>query len=185
MMKKAIVCMLVFILALTTVVPVSAAVNHKPLGSHANAIDVQEEYKSLIEIPSPDGTSYRCIMFCENHKQTAEWKTLVDDFFVLPGTILFFGLGDFRNWYMDLLIKEKHSNEFVDFLSTYDFVNGSGMITYLWLTGTTKRPVDFKAQPDNSWIGNSWVPDGTGMLAPNPEIWNKLYFWYFDLPMEV
>jgi hypothetical protein len=73
----------------------------------------------------------------------------------------------------------------VDFLSTYDFVNGSGMITYLWLTGTTKRPVDFKAQPDNSWIGNSWVPDGTGMLAPNPEIWNKLYFWYFDLPMEV
>jgi len=76
-MKKAIGILLVLMLALTTVVPISAAVNHKPLGSHANAIDVQEEYKSLIEIPSPDGTSYRCIMFCENHKQTADGGDII------------------------------------------------------------------------------------------------------------
>jgi hypothetical protein len=189
-----VICMLLII----TVLPVSGTLNQKSLLSYDKAIGIKGAYKSLIKIPSPDGNNYTCIMFCDNHQQTLEWISLINKsgfekawrenfvkltiFFFLPGTIFYFGLDDFRNWYADLVIKLRYRNEFVDILNTYDTVNGSGMITYLWLTGTIKRPVDFKTQPDNSWMEDSWVLDDTGKFVPNPEIWRNDFFWYFDFP---
>jgi hypothetical protein len=188
------VCMLVII----TVLPISALAAHRPLESKVEAIGVKESYKSVVDIPSPDNQSYPCIMFCENHEQVLKWISLINEsgfekawqkkfleltiFFILPGTKIIFGLLEFRIWYSELFYKLKHKNEFLNFLNTYDTVNGSGMITYLWLSGKINRPVDFKAQPDNSWIENSWVIDDGGEYIPNPEIWGKLYFWYFTIP---
>ena len=152
----------------------------------------------MIDIPAPDGNNYTCIMFCNNHEQTLEWISLIDEsgfekawlenfiklttFFILPGTILFFGLCDFRNWYSELFIKLRYRDEFLDFLNDYDELNDSGMITYLWLAGITNRPIDFKSQPDNSWIEDSWILDDSGVFIPNPEIWGELFFWYFEIP---
>jgi hypothetical protein len=162
-------------------------------------IGIRGHYKSSKNIPSPDGDSYRCIMFCNNHKQTLEWISLIEEsgfekawqknlirlttLFIIPGTTLFFGLDDFRNWYLELFIKLKHKDEFLDFLNNYDESSDSGMITYLWLSGITNRPVDFKSQPDNSWIDNSWILDNSGIYIPNPKIWYEPFFWYIDFPL--
>jgi hypothetical protein len=137
-------------------------------------------------------------MFCHNNNQTLDWVTLVGAsgftkawqtkfarvtlLFLLPGSILLFGLNDFRNWYTELFLELRYKTEFETFLQTYDTVNGTGMITYLWLSGTAHRPTDFQAQPDNTWIPNSWILDNTGTYIPNPEIWGQLYFWHFDFP---
>jgi hypothetical protein len=53
------------------------------------------------------------------------------------------------------------------------------MISYLWLTGKTDRLADFKAQPDNTWVVDSWILDN-GAYIPNPEIRMDTFFWYFD-----
>ncbi|HVQ00167.1 MAG TPA: hypothetical protein VMT57_01505, partial [Candidatus Thermoplasmatota archaeon] len=102
---------------------------------------------------------------------------------LLPGSILWFGLESFRNWYAELYLVQRHKTEFEQFLQTYDTVNGTGMITYLWLSGTAHRPVDFKAQPDSTWAPNSWILNNlTGGYKPNPAIWGTLYFWHFNFP---
>jgi len=197
-MRKKLLGIFVCMLLIITMLPVSATRNQSSFTSDDKAIGVSWDYKSMIDITSPDGNDYRCIMFCDNHEQVLNWISLISEsgfqkawqkkfieltiFFILPGTILLFGLDDFRNWYAELLIKLKHQDEFLIFLNTYDTVNGAGMITYLWLTGRTNRPVDFKAQPDNSWVEESWILDTSDTYIPNPEIWNKLLFWYFDEP---
>jgi hypothetical protein len=197
--KKEILGIVICILLVITVLPVSATSHQKFIQSNDNAIGTKWNYKSLKDIPSPDGNNYRCIMFCDDHEQTLKWISLINEsgfknawqkkfieltiFFTLPGTILLFGLADFRNWYAELFIKLRYKNEFSDFLTTYDIVNGSGMITYLWLSGMTNRPVDFKAQPDNSWVEDSWILDPNNAYIPNPEIWREEpFFWFFDLP---
>jgi hypothetical protein len=137
-------------------------------------------------------------MFCENHEQTLEWISLINAsgfekawqkkfieltiFFLLPGTVLLYGLDDFRNWYAGLIIKSRHRAEFLSFLQGYDTVNGNGMISYLWLSGGLIRPVDFQVQPDYTWVDDSWVLDNSGAYIPNAEVWGTLYFWYFDFP---
>jgi hypothetical protein len=198
-MKKEICGIIMCVLLIITVFPVSARLDQKSFQCNENVIGEKWAYKSLVDVPSPDGDSYRCIMFCDNHEQTLNWISLINEtgfqkawqkkfleltiFFMLPGTILFFGLGDFRNWYVEILLKLKYQDELLNFFDTYDTMNGSGMITYLWLTGKTNRPVDFKAQPDNSLIENSWILDNSEYI-PNPEIWYKAFFWYFDMPWE-
>lgn len=185
-------------LMITTVLPVSGTFARKYLISSDETIDKKEEYKSLINIASPDGNNYTCIMFCETHEQTLKWISLINEsgfekawqkkfmeltiFLALPGTIILFGLGNFRNWYSELFIMLKYKNEFLDFLNTYDQLNGSGMITYLWLAEITNRPIDFKAQPDNSWVEDSWILNYDNYFIPNPVIWDDLGFWYFDFP---
>jgi hypothetical protein len=187
------ICMLLII----TILPVSAKSNQKTSLSNDTGIGTKWSYKSLKAISSPDGTSYRCIMFCENHEQTLDWISLINEsgfqkawqkkfleltiFLLIPGTKIFFGLEAFRNWYVGLFIKQWHKDEYSNFLSTYDTENGSGMITYLWLSKTTDKPIDFKAQPDNTWVDNSWILDN-GAYIPNPEIWEDAFFWYFDFP---
>lgn len=37
-------------------------------------------------------------------------------------------------------------------------------------TGIINKPIDFKSQPDNTWIENSWILDDNGKYIPNPEI---------------
>jgi len=198
-MKKGIFCVLVCMLLIITVQPISATSNQKSYLSNDRTIGTKWNYKSLVDIPSPDGNSYRCIMFCDDHEQALQWISLINEsgfekawqkkfmeltiFFILPGTILLFGLDDFRNWYAELVVKLQYKNEFLSLLDTYDTINGSGIITYLWLSGTTKRPVDFKAQPDNTWVENSWILDG-GVYIPNPEIWTDGFLWYFDFPWD-
>lgn len=197
-MKVKIVGILVCLLLILTVLPASGTRDEESIVDSTENIGVRGGYKSLIDISSPDGTKYICIMFCDNHQQTLEWKYLIDDlgfektwirhlmkitiFFVIPGTILLFGLDDFREWCLELFIKLKYKEEFLDFISNYDESNESGMITYLWLTGEINRPVDFKSQPDNSWVNNSWILDDNGVYIPNPEIWDEPFFWYFDIP---
>ena len=160
-------------------------------------IGINGDYKSKIAINSPDGNDYRCIMFCYNHKLTLDWISEIEELgfekawrnklmeltilLFLPGTLIYFALNDFRGWYFDLFLRLRYKNEFLDFISNYDQINGNGMITYLWLKTTIKRPVDFKPQPDNSWIEESWILDN-GEYIPNPEIWDEPYYWYFDLP---
>jgi hypothetical protein len=195
-MRKKVLGIFVCMLLIITVLPVSGTLNQKSLLSNEKAIGTKGDFKSKKKISSPDGNNYTCIMFCENHQQTLGWISLINTsgfekawrenfikltaFFLLPGTIILYGLDDFRVWYLELFIKLKYKNEFLNFLDTYDTVNGSGMITYLWLTGKTNRPIDFKAQPDNSWVEDSWVLDN-GVFIPNSEIWGPLLFWYFDL----
>jgi hypothetical protein len=67
-------------------------------------------------------------------------------------------------------------------LNNYDEQSGSGMIIYLWLSGLTNRQIDFKPQPDNTWIDNSWIFDNGGVFIPNPEIWYEPFSWFFDFP---
>jgi hypothetical protein len=197
-MKKKIFGICLCMLLILTVLPVSATSDQRSIQSDESAIGTSSNYKRRSEILSPDGNSYRCIMFCGNHEKTLKWISLIDEsgfqkawqkkfleltiFFMLPGSVILFGLCDFRNWYMELFTQLKYKDDFVNFLETYDTINGSGMITYLWLTGETNRPVDFKAQPDNSWVENSWVLDN-GEYIPNSEIWDEgVFFWYFDFP---
>ena len=207
-MKKKIVGIFVCMLLIGTVLPVSGTLTQteiakseirekKLLVSNNENIGIRGGYKSLMDVPSPDGNSYVCIMFCNNHEQTLEWISLIDElgfenawlkkfielttFFIIPGTILFFGLLDFREWYSELFIKLSYRDEFLDFLNNYDEINGSGMITYLWLVGLRNRLIDFKSQPDNSWMEDSWILDD-GAFIPNPEIWYEGFFWYFDFP---
>lgn len=196
-MKKNIIGICVCMLLILTVLPVSATSTQKSNQTYENAIGTSSNYKSRGEILSSDGNSYRCLMFCENHEQTLRWISLIEEsgfqkawqkkfleltfLFALPGSILFFGLDDFHNLYAKLLIKLKFQDDFLNFLNTYDTTDGSGMITYLWLTGEPNRPVDFKAQPDNTWVENSWILDN-GEYIPNPEIWTDSFFWYFDFP---
>jgi hypothetical protein len=196
-MRKKFVNIVLCALLIITVLPVSGTLNQKSILSNDKAIGTKGNYKSLIEIPSPDGNNFTCIMFCDTHQQTLDWISLINKsgfqkawrenfikltvFFLLPGTILLFGLNDFRNRYSELFTKLKYRDEFLNFLNTYNQVNGSGMITYLWLTGKTNRPIDFKAQPDNSWMEDSWILNDSGVLIPNPEIWETSpFFWYFD-----
>jgi hypothetical protein len=156
------------------------------------------DYKSKIAIKSPDGNDYRCIMFCYNHKYTMDWVSKFEELgfekawraklmdliilLLLPGTLIYFALNDFRALYLDLILRLRNKDDFLDFISNYDQINGSGMITYLWLKTAIKRPVDFKSQPDNSWIEESWILDD-GKYIPNPEIWEEPNFWYFDMPL--
>ena len=211
--KGLVVGIIVCMLLIGTVLPVSGAltqteiaksetIDKKSLISNNKNIGIKGGYKSMMDIPSPDGNNYTCIMLCNNHEQTLEWIYLIDElgfekaglrnfiklitFFILPGTIFFFGLLDFRDRYAELFIKLTYRDEFLDFLNNYDEINGSGMITYLWLAGAgltwTNRFVDFKSQPDNSWIEDSWILDDVGVFIPNPEIWVEPFFWYFDFP---
>ena len=53
------------------------------------------------------------------------------------------------------------------------------MITYKWLAGVINKPIDFKSQPDDTWIENSWILDDNGKYIPNPEIWDELPFLPF------
>lgn len=185
------------LLLMLTIIPVSATSNHQSLQINENSIGTKWNYKSRSEILSPDGNSYRCIMFCDDHEQTLKWISLIDEsgfqkawqkkfvelaiLFMIPGTVILFGLDDFRNWFVKLSLKNTYQDEFVSFLDTYDTTDGSGMITYIWLSGAANRPVDFKAQPDNSWVEDSWILDN-GAYIPNPEIWTDSFFWYFDMP---
>ena len=200
-MKKGLFCVLVCMLMVITVLPVSATL---PRQSHLfidSDIGTKWNYKSKVDILSPDGNSYRCIMFCDDHEQTLEWISLINEsgfekawqkkfieltiFFCIPGTILFFGLEGFRNWYTELLVKTQYKDAFLDFLNTYDTVNGSGIITYIWLSEISNRPTDFKAQPDDTWLENSWILDNSGAYIPNPELWiENAFLWYFDFPGE-
>jgi hypothetical protein len=161
-------------------------------------IGINGDYKSKMEINSPDGNDYRCIMFCYNHKLTLDWISEIEEFgfekawrnklieliilLFIPGTLIYFALNDFRAFYLELFLRLRNKDDFLDSLNNYDQINGSGMITYLWLKTTIKRPVDFKPQPDNSWIEESWILDN-GEYIPNPEIWGKPSFWYLDLPI--
>jgi hypothetical protein len=147
-------------------------------------------YRSIIEISSPDGNNYHCIMYCRNHKQTSEWARLINEsgfqkawikqfsrlviFSFIPGTKFYYGLNDFKHWYSELFIKLRQKDEFMNFINSYDKETGSGMITYKWLSGTINKPIDYKSQPDNTWVENSWILDDYGKYIPNPEIWDEL-----------
>jgi hypothetical protein len=188
--------MLVFV----TVLPMSVISGQKSYLFNETPVGIKRNYKSLNNVLSPDGNSYRCIMFCDDQEQTLQWISLINEtgfenawqkkfiqltiFLLLPGTVLLFGLDDFRNCYAELLVKLQHKNEYLNFLNTYDTTNGSGMITYLWLSGTTDKPIDFRAQPDNTWVENSWILDGDTYI-PNPEIWTDGFLWYFDFPFDI
>jgi len=196
-MNSKIIGIILCMLLIATVFPVSASAPQKAIASAENTRGSKGEYKSVMPIPSPDGNSYRVIMFCNNHQQTLDWISLINQtgfekawrtkfmdltlFFMCPFTIILYGLLGFRCWYLTLFLQVRHKAEFQNFLQTYDRINGSGMITYLWLSGTTHRPVDFQAQPDNTWVNNSWILDN-GAYVPNPHIWDTLAFWYFDFP---
>jgi len=185
------------LLLLVTMIPISAGMTplENPLLEKSKG--VQGIYKSLIPIPSPNNSSYRVIMFCVNHKQTLDWITAINQsgfqkawrqhflkatfVLMLPFSILLFGLNDFRAWYIMLFIQGIHKTEFQDFLKTYDTVNGSGMITYLWNAGTTDSPVSFHVQPDNALVNNSWILKN-GVYIPNPEIWTMFFLWRINFP---
>ncbi|UCD14201.1 MAG: hypothetical protein JSW60_01965 [Thermoplasmatales archaeon] len=207
-MKKKIIGILFCMLLMSYALPVSgtssqsiisnAETSYKnSLISYYEDIGISGGYKSMIDISSPEGKNYTCIMFCNNHEQTLDWIYNIDEFgfekawfnnlikltifYIMPGTVLWFGLHQFREWYSDLFIKLRYKDDFLDFLNNYDEINGTGMITYSWLSGFTNRPIDFKSQPDNSWIEDSWILDEGGFI-PNPEIWGELFFWYFEIP---
>lgn len=207
-MKK-IVGLLICMLLIVTIIPVSGIseqkqmpiyekLDNESLLSSYEGFGVKGGYKSLKEIPSPDGNSYRCIMICNNHEQTLEWISLIDEFgfekawqknlikltilLLLPGTLVYFALNDFRERYLDLFIKLVHKEEFLNLLNNYDELEGNGIITYLWLKGIIRKPIDFKSQPDDSWVEDSWILDEYESYIPNPEIWVELDFWYFDFP---
>jgi len=172
-----------------TVIGKSKTLENNSLLPNYNDIGIKGIYKSLISIPSPDGNSYSCIMYCNDHTQTLEWISLVNQLgfekawqkqfikliilFILPGAVFLFGLDDFLLWYSELSIKQKQKVEFLNYLDNYDQSSGTGMITYSWVSGFTKKASDFKSQPDNSWIENSWVLDDNDNFIPNPEIWKK------------
>jgi len=99
-------------------------------------IGIRGQCKSSKNIPSPDGDSYRCIMFCNNHDQTLDWISLIEEsgfekawqkqfikltrFIIIPGTVFYYGLDSFRLWFKELFLKLNHRNEFLDFLNNYD-----------------------------------------------------------------
>jgi len=208
-MKNKIIGIFICILFIGTVLPVSGkltridnpyfdTLDNKYLIPNDGDYGVKGGYKSRIDILSPDGNEYTCIMFCKNHEKTLEWISEIEElgfekawlnnfielttFFILPGTVFFFGLNDFREHYIDIFIILRHREEFTVFLNNYDELNGNGIITYLWLKATINRPFDFKSQPDNSWIEDSWILDDTSQYVPNPEIWGELGLWYFEIP---
>lgn len=189
-MKRKIIGIFVCILLIGTVTQTVIAKPEKnilPLNDNAG---IRGGYRSIIEITSPDGSSYSCIMYCNNHKQTLEWINLIDEsgfekawakqllkltlLFILPGTIFYFGLDEFKHWYSELYIKLQNKDDFINFLTDYDQEAGAGMITYKWLSGIINNPIDFKSQPDNTWIEDSWIIDDYGKYIPNPEIWHEL-----------
>jgi hypothetical protein len=194
-MNRKIIGLVCCMLLISTILPISATVSKEKVVSEN--IGINGGYKSKLAINSPDGKQYRCIMFCYNHEYTINWISQIEElgfekawkskikeltlFLILPVTILYFGTNDFRERYLDLFLKLRYKDEFVNFLEDYDQENGNGMITYLWLKVTNKRPVDFKSQPDNSWIEESWILDD-GSYIPNPEIWDEPFLWYVDLP---
>jgi len=199
-MRKKIVGLMMCLLLMCTVFSAAVTAQQNSVIMTTGTGGVKGVYKSVNVVPSPDGKSYRCLMFCENHMQTLQWISLINTsgfekawqkkfmeitfVLLLPGSVFLFGLNDFRIWYMQLALKVQYRTEFVSFLQGYDTVNGSGMITYLWLSGTLNRPVDFQAQPDDSWINDSWILDDTGAYIPNPEVWGWAFFWYFDVPFQ-
>jgi len=190
----------IIVLLVGVAVPSSVATMQPDGEVGSENIGIYGDYKSIISIDSPDGNDYRCIMFCYNHEYTLDWISKIDElgfenawknklmeitkFFVMPGSILLFGLNEFRAMYIDLFLKLRNKDDFLDFLSNYDQIDGKGMITYLWLKTTIKRPVDFKTQPDNSWVEESWILEDD-VYIPNPDIWDEFYFWYFDSPIDL
>jgi hypothetical protein len=152
-------------------------------------IGIKGIYRSLMFIASPDGNNYSCKMYCNDHTQTLKWISLIDQLgfekvwqkqfikltiiFILPGSIFIFGLDDFLLWYSELFIKQRNKAELLNCLNNYDELNGTGTITYSWDSGLTNKQFDFKIQPDNSWIENSWILEGINYI-PNPEIWEKI-----------
>ena len=75
--------------------------------------------------------------------------------------------------YLSLFIKHRHKTDFLNCLNNYDELNDTGIITYEWTSELIDKGYDFKSQPDNSWIENSWVLNENDVFIPNPEIWNK------------
>ena len=197
LLGKTLVLGIIVLLVGVAVQPIVAAIQPEGKVQFENN-GTNGDYKSKIAINSPDGNDYRCIMFCYNHKYTMDWVSKIEELgfekawraklmdliilLILPGTLIYFALDDFRALYLDLFLRLRNKDDFLDFISSYDKINGSGMITYLWLKTAIKRPVDFKPQPDNSWVEESWILDD-GKYIPNPEIWEEPYFWYFDLPL--
>lgn len=195
-MKRKIIGLFFLMFLITSTLPVSATISREKIVSEN--IGINGGYKSKITINSPDGSDYRCIMFCTNHESTLDWISQIEEvgfekvwagkfidlttFLIFPGTVLYFGLNDFRERYLDLFLKLRCKDEFLEFLNNYDSINGKGMITYLWLKTAINRPVDFKSQPDDSWIEESWILDN-GNYIPNPEIWDEPFLWYFELPI--
>ncbi|KYK26610.1 hypothetical protein AYK20_03550 [Thermoplasmatales archaeon SG8-52-1] len=195
-MKRKIIGFFIFLILIGTITHTVIAKTNKDLISLNNEnAGIIGGYRSIIDISSPDGNSFPCIMYCINHKKTIEWITQIDDygfekawvkqftklntFFIIPGTILFFGLDDFTHWYSDLFIKLRYKEEFLNFINYYDKDTGSGMITYKWISGIFNKPIDFKSQPDNTWLDNSWILDDYGKYIPNPEIWHELPYLPF------
>lgn len=191
-----ILCMLL----MTSVIPASATSIRHTAPVETKIVGNYDNYKSIAPVPSPDGNSYRVLMFCSDQKQTLEWISRINQSgfdsawrsefkkvtFVLmfPFSIMWFGTSHFRDWYATLLLERQYKTQFQQFLQSYDTVNGTGMITYLWLSGSAHRPVDFEAQPDNTWVNNSWILKN-GVYVPNPAIWNYLDFWHFDAPWDL
>jgi len=189
-MKRKMIGVIVCIFLIATATQTIIAKSDKNILSLNDDPGIRGGYRSIIEIPSPDGNSYSCIMYCNNHKQTLEWINLIDKsgfekawakqftrlttFFIIPGTVLFFGLDNFLHWYSELYIKLQNKDDFINFLNDYDQETGTGMITYKWLSGIINKPVDFKSQPDSTWVDNSWILDDYDTYIPNPEIWHEL-----------
>jgi len=198
-MKTKLIGLVACLLVLLTVAPAEAAVvNQSAVGKWPG---VWESYKSISPVLSPDGSSYRAIMLCSNHKQTMVWVTSVNElgfakawqkefmrltvFFMMPGSVFMFGVMGFRAWYTNLLLIRAHSTEFQTCLQDYDTVNGQGIITYLWLSGGQTQPVDFKGQPDSTWVDNSWILNSHGTsYVPNPDVWASAGFWHLNPPLD-
>ena len=195
----------IFMLLIGTILPTTGILTKTVIGTSNSSennnlmqndiIGIRGVYKSRFSILSPDGNNYSCIMYCNDHPQTLEWISLVNQqgfekawqkqfirliiLFILPGSVILFGLDDFRLWYLSLFIKHRHNADFLNCLNNYDELNGTGIITYEWTSGLLDKGYNFQSQPDNTWIENSWVLNDDDVLIPNPEIWNK----YAPLPV--
>ena len=196
-MKQKIIGILICMLLIGTLIPATKIVigknnpsENQLLESNSSQVGVRWMYRSIMPIQSPDGKNYSCIMYCNNHNQALNWISLIDELgfekawqkhfmklaiiFMLPGTILLFGLNDFMLWYLGLFIKQKHKVEFLNCLNSYDQINGTGIITYSWVSELKNKPFDFRSQPDDSWVENSWILGDNCYFIPNPEIWEKI-----------
>ena len=186
------VCMILigtFIQTRVTIIGKSKILEYNSLILNSDMIGIKGIYRSLMFIASPDGNNYSCSMYCNDHTQTLKWISLIDRLgfekawqkqfiklmvlFILPGSIFLFGLDDFLLWYSGLFIKHRNKDEFLNCLNNYDELNGTGTISYSWSSGLANKQLDFKSQPDNSWIENSWIIDVINYI-PNPEIWEKI-----------
>ena len=199
-MKKELIGIFVCMLLIGTTFSVSGTFSQKLISepeklnrefiiSDNENIGVSGLYGSLDDIPAPDGKKYPCLMYCNNNDQVSKWISQIDEsgfdktwqlnfiklaiLFITPGTIILFGLNDFLIWYMQLLIIKKHRDEYLDFMDNYDELNTSGMVTYIWSVSSTKTLIDFKIQPDDTWIEDSWILDNIDNYIPNPDIWIK------------